>query len=139
MTPSASAKRWRAFRRDGQGSAAVEFALVAPILLTLILGMLMLGIAYYQGMSVQWSLERSLRTAMIDPEVSAQEIEDRMLEELGDIPVDTLVFDYNIEDSGDVPLAVATVDYDVPLQIPFIPAVSLHFTAESAMPAPEES
>ncbi len=137
MTPSASADGRRAFTRDARGSAAVEFAFVGPVLITMILGMIMLGMAYYEGASVQWSLERSLRAAMIDPDMSAADIEAFLNEELETMGSPEVDFSYVIDDSGSVPVAVATANYDVPLNIPFVPDLNLHFSAENVSPVPE--
>lgn len=134
MMRSAFAKR--SLKRDKSGAAAVEFAMIAPVLFTCIVGMLMLGMAYYEGATVQWSLERTLRAAMIDPDITPAEIEAALnarLEAIGSPEID---FSYVIDDSGSVPVAVATANYEVPLHVPFVPDMALHFSAESVAPAP---
>jgi len=134
MTRSASAKV--SLARDSSGAAAVEFAMIAPVLFTCIVGLLMLGMAYYEGATLQWSLERTLRTAMIDPEMTASEIEAALNERLEAIGSPDIEFSYVIDDSGSVPLAIATAAYEVPLRVPFVPDMALHFSAESVAPAP---
>jgi hypothetical protein len=133
MMRSASAKR---LARDRSGGAAVEFAMVAPVLFTCIVGLIMLGMAYYEGATVQWSLERTLRAAMIDPDVTPEEIEEALNAQLEIIGSPEIEFNYEIDESGSVPLAVATAEYDVPLHIPFMPDLMLHFSAESIAPPP---
>jgi Flp pilus assembly pilin Flp len=125
-------------RRDESGSAAVEFALVAPPLLTMIVGVLMLGMAYFEGASVQWAMERSLRAAMVHPDLSATEIEAMLMEDLQEAGSPEIDFNYEIDETGAVPLAVATASYDVALNIPFVPDLSLHFAAENVGPVPQE-
>lgn len=134
MTPFVFGKR---FARDDRGAAAVEFAFVAPALLTMIVAMIVLGMAYYEGASVQWSLERSLRAAMVDPEATGEDIEALMTEELALIGSPEVDFNYAIDDSGAVPLAVVTAQYEVPLNIPFLPDLALQFTAENVAPVQE--
>jgi Flp pilus assembly protein TadG len=134
MTRSVYARR-RRFRRDARGAAAVEFAIVAPALITCIVGLLMLGITYYEGATVQWSLERRLRAAMIDPDATAAQIEAAIRSDLEQIGSPEIEFIYQVDDEGAVPLAVVTVNYDVPLQIPFLPDMALHFSAEGVAPA----
>lgn len=133
MMRSASAKR---IAGDASGAAAVEFAMIAPMLLTCIVGILMLGMAYYEGATVQWSLERTLRAAMIDPDVTEADIEQQLAEQLESIGSPEIDFSYVIDQSGAVPVAVATADYEVPLHVPFVPDLALHFSAESVAPAP---
>jgi Flp pilus assembly protein TadG len=134
MMRSASA---RALKEDRRGTTAVEFALVAPPLLTMIVGVLALGIAYFQGATLQRAMERTLRTAMVHPEMEADDIEALLAQELERIGSPDVNFTYEIDESGEVPLAVARAEYTVPLQIPFIPETSLRFEAENVMPAPE--
>jgi Flp pilus assembly pilin Flp len=126
----------RSLARDQTGAAAVEFAMIAPVLFTCICGILMLGLAYYEGATVQWSLERTLRAAMIDPDVTAEDIEAALNEQLEAIGSPEIDFTYVIDDAGSVPLAVATANYEVPLHVPFVPDLALHFSAESVAPAP---
>jgi Flp pilus assembly protein TadG len=136
MTPSASA------RSDAlaceRGAAAVEFALIAPPLLTFIVGLIMLGFAYYQGATIQWSLERTLRAAMIDPDVSASDIEDAIRADLAQIGSPEIDFSYQTDETGAVPLAIVRVGYDVPLSVPFLPDLSLPFSAENVAPLPQD-
>ncbi|MBX3431557.1 MAG: pilus assembly protein [Hyphomonadaceae bacterium] len=126
----------RSLTREQGGTAAVEFAMIAPVLFACIVGLLMLGMAYYEGATVQWSLERTLRAAMLDPDITASEIEAALNERLEPIGSPDIDFSYVIDDSGSVPVAVATANYDVPLHVPFVPDLALHFSAESVAPAP---
>ncbi len=127
----------RSLARDAGGAAAVEFAMIAPVLFTCIVGMLMLGMAYYEGATVQWSLERTLRAAMIDPDITGDEIEAALNERLETIGSPEINFSYVIDETGSVPIAIATANYDVPLHVPFVPDLALHFSAESVAPAPQ--
>lgn len=122
--------------RNQSGSTAVEFALVAPVLIIMITGIMMLSIAYYRGATVQWSLERTLRAAMIDPDVGADEIEDMLAADLERIGSPEFEFEYDIDNSGSVPFRVVRVTYDAPLEIPLLPDLSLRFSAENVAPAP---
>lgn len=135
MTRSASARGH--FTRNARGTTAVEFALIAPVLMTMILGVLMLGMAYYEGATMQWSLERNMRAVMLDPDTTEADIEELMAEDLARIGSPDVDFTYEIDESGSVPLGIATASFDVPLNIPFLPDFSLHFSAENVTPVPE--
>lgn len=135
MTRSVSART--IFSHDSNGATAVEFALIAPMLMTFVIGILMLGIAYYEGATMQWSLERSLRAAMLDSHVTEADIEELMADDLARIGSPDINLVYAIDESGSVPLGVATASFDVPLEIPFVPDLSLHFSAENVTPVPE--
>ena len=130
MMRSASARRLAA---DQAGGVAVEFAFVAPIFLTCIVGILMLALAYYEGATVQWSLERSLRAAMVHPGVTAADIRHAIDEDLDQMGID-FDFSYHVEEVDTVQLAVARIAYDAPLHIPFVPDASIRFVAENVAP-----
>ena len=132
MTRSGSARRRLA--RDEAGTTAVEFAIISPLLFTFLLGIFQLGMAYYEGATIQWSLERSLRSAMVHPETTAEDIQEAMQDELQLIGSPDVDFSYEVDDSGAVPLAVVRADYDVPVKVPFLPDLALHFAAENVVP-----
>jgi len=64
-SPIASAvslpRRLRRFRRDGRGSAAVEFALVAPVFFALLFAILETGIMFLAGQVLQTVAQDSAR------------------------------------------------------------------------------
>lgn len=133
MTPSAFAER---FARDRSGSSAVEFAIIAPALFVCIVGIVVLGISYYEGATIQWSLERSLRTTMVEGHVTSAAIQAAMADDLERLGSPDVAFHYSVDTSGAVPLAIVIADYDAPLRIPFLPDISLHFSAENVAPIP---
>jgi Flp pilus assembly pilin Flp len=134
MTPFAFAKR--SLARDASGAAAVEFAMIAPALFTCIVGTLMLGMAYYEGATIQWTLERQMRTAMINPDATGADIEAAIAADLEQIGSPDIEFTYVLDASGSVPITVMTADYEVPLRVPFLPDLALHFSAETVAPSP---
>jgi Flp pilus assembly pilin Flp len=136
MTRSESAKK--RLPRDESGTTAVEFAIIAPLLFTFLLGIFALGMAYYEGATIQWSLERALRTAMVYPDTTADDIQEAMAEELQLIGSPDVDFSYEVDESGTIPLAVVRADYDVPVKVPFLPDMALHFAAENVAPIPAE-
>lgn len=64
----------RKLRRDREGAAAVEFALVIPILLTMIWGMFQVSLLYQANAGVQNALGEAARYATIWPTPSDADI-----------------------------------------------------------------
>lgn len=124
------------FAADAKGSAAIEFAAVAPVLIAFMMGIMTLGVAYYQGMTVQWALERSLRTAMIEADTDIDDIEALMADDLARIGSPDINLTYVIDDTGEVPLAIVTAQYAAPLNIPFAPHLVIQFSFDEAVPVP---
>jgi Flp pilus assembly protein TadG len=56
------------------GAAAVELALVLPVFITFVFGILNLGWALYCGAEVRHAVERSTRLLIVDPTTSAATI-----------------------------------------------------------------
>ena len=53
--------------RDRRGGAAIEFAFVGPILITLILGAIELGRMYYVRQSMEYATEQAARYYSLNP------------------------------------------------------------------------
>ncbi|CAO1652419.1 TadE/TadG family type IV pilus assembly protein [Parasphingorhabdus sp. NYA22] len=71
----------RALKRDDVGAALVEFALVAPVLILLIMGMLDLGHRIYATAILQGSVQKAARDASLDNgSANASAIDDRVKE-----------------------------------------------------------
>lgn len=62
-------------REDRVGTTAVEFALVAPILITLMLGVMNFGLYLFFQNSVSTAVDEAARSAIIYPTPSDTEIE----------------------------------------------------------------
>lgn len=60
--------------KDCQGAAAMEFAMVAPIFILLIIGTLQLGLAYYANAGLRNAVEMGARYAVIYPNPSDTQI-----------------------------------------------------------------
>lgn len=59
--------RLRQFCRDRRGAAAVDFALSAPIMIILIIGVMQLGIAFLANSGIRNAVEVGARYAIIYP------------------------------------------------------------------------
>lgn len=71
---------WRKLARNEQGASAIEFAVAAPILILLIVGMIQLGIVFYANAGLQQAVEAGARYATIYPVPSDSEIQTTALD-----------------------------------------------------------
>ncbi|MGH2540404.1 MAG: TadE/TadG family type IV pilus assembly protein [Actinomycetota bacterium] len=60
-------RRWRSRVRDRHGSAAVEFALVLPIVLTVVLALVQVGLLVRDRLLVESAVRSGARIAAVDP------------------------------------------------------------------------
>jgi len=91
-------KKLRVFKKHEAGAALVEFALVAPVLILLIMGMLDIGHKIYATAILQCSVQKAARDASLDDgAANAGAIDDRvrelMLPILQEEPISS--FDFN--------------------------------------------
>lgn len=137
MTQSASGKTRRRLTRGEDGVSAVEFAIIAPFFFVLVFGIVQVSFAYFQGATMQWAVERAVRTAMIDADASAAEIQDLVDASMDTIGTPDIALTYDIEDGGPVTLAHVTASYGIPVEIPMVPEFTLNFSVNSYIPVPE--
>jgi Flp pilus assembly protein TadG len=133
---SAEARKARGLVSDRSGAAAVEFALVFPVFLALMIGLLQLGWALHCAASVRWALETSARTLLINPSATASDLQTAMTSKLA-----------SVADSSNLSVALSTQTaaggarvlhaastYSYRLQIPLLPSWTLTFHAATDVP-----
>ena len=122
------------FRRDESGSPAVEFALAAPVFITMLFGIMHLAWAFHCGASVQYALERAARMKMIDDAVTVADLRTTMASFLDNVASDA--FTLALEDTtiSGVEVARITATYPHEVDIPLIPTFTLTFTPVSVVP-----
>lgn len=125
------------FTRDQSGASALEFAMISPVLLFMIIGIIQLGFALNKGATVQWVSERALRTAMLDRDVSAVELQSLIQTELATMgnrfEVDVA---YTIDSAGPVAIGRLTVDYKFPIILPMMDVFYSQFSVDTSIPLP---
>ena len=57
----------QALRADRRGAAAIEFAIVGPLLFTLLLGIVEMGRMFYVRESLEYAIEQAARYYMVNP------------------------------------------------------------------------
>ena len=84
--------RMRALRADVRGQALLEFALILPILLMLVLGIIEFGRIWNINQMVSDTTREGARRAVLaDPTITQQGVHDFMMQRLWDAHVDTNV------------------------------------------------
>jgi len=113
---------------DGQagdrGAATVEFALVLPLLLTLIVGMIQFGVAYNAYLGVTHAAREGARMAAVG------------LYTLADVKASSPQLDpakIQVTESETAGYAEVTVKYPFQLTIPFVPSQSMWLTSTARM------
>ena len=124
-------------RRRGwdAGTAAVETALVLPVFLAFVFGILNVGWALYCGAEVRHAVERSTRLLIKDPTTSASTIQTAVRDQLSaaDPSAVTLTKSTTAVGTGG---GVATLNwtYAYSVSAPFIDTVTFNFDSSMAVP-----
>lgn len=107
--------------RDVRGASIVEFALVAPILIALLIGGMNIGIYLFAQNSVDNAVEAAARDAAIYPTPSDSDLKaifaDSLLKQEATIPV-TLNVAHGSASNGTKYVSLST-SYNIPLNIVF--------------------
>ena len=114
--------RLRALRRDAKGQALLEFALILPVLLLTVLGVIEFGRAWNLAqMMSDVAREGARRAVLADPTITQQSVQDFMANKLNSAGVPTSAITINFTDkngaaawhppSGDPVVATITVPY----------------------------
>lgn len=123
-------------RRGPQsGSTALETALVAPVFLTMVFGILMVGWGLFCGAEVRHAVERSSRMLIVNPDATAGDIEDAVHGQLNAANADDVEVTMTTEavgTSGEI--ARLTWTYGYAIDAPFIEPVTLNFDSSLVVP-----
>ena len=123
------------FLNNRDGAAALETALVAPVFIALVLGILQIGWALYCGAEVRHAVERSTRLLIADPATPESAIETAIAEDLNSVnpaDVNLTMTTEAIGTSGQI--ARLTWTYGYTLEAPFIAPVVLDFGSSIVVP-----
>jgi Flp pilus assembly protein TadG len=104
----------RALRADSKGQALLEFALILPILLMLVLGIIEFGRIWNINQMVSDTTREGARRAVLaDPTITEQQVHDFMMQRLWDAHVDTNVVTITFTNfhSTTNPVMTATVQF----------------------------
>lgn len=126
----------KTLRRDNRGVAAVEFAILSPIIIIMIIGVLESGRLLYTRSAMQSGLEMAGRYAMVHPSASQSTLQEIAFGDLdvydagGAAPTLTK----NSQGGSDADFIVLQAKIDHKLLIPFIDRSSVSLSAQTVVP-----
>ncbi|TNE42635.1 MAG: pilus assembly protein [Alphaproteobacteria bacterium] len=123
-------------RRDKRGIAAVEFAILSPIIIVMIVGVLETGRLLYTRSSLQSGLEMAGRYAMVHPNASQTELQAiafgslKIYDSAGSEP--TLTMSTQGGSDADFLVLAATIDHQ--MLIPLVDLNGITLKAQTVVP-----
>ena len=132
-------RRWpaaaRALWRHSGGTAAIEFAIIAPVFLIMMLGIVEIGRAMWIKNTLQFAVEETTRYAMVNPSADTATLETYAGNQVfGATVVTSGNFSASTETSGGVTYVVITGTYAFESLVPLIPLPDITLSAKSRVP-----
>lgn len=123
-------------RLGRRGVSALEFALIAPFALTLLIGTMEAGRAYWIWSTLQHAADEASRYVMVNQDAGESEVTDEALGRLPGMDPDSVTVEVDRETAGGVDFVTvrASFDFTVSAAIVPIPAVTLVGSARAALP-----
>ncbi len=125
----------RKLQRSEDGVTAIEFAMLAPVFLALVFGVLQVSIAFHKGNTAQWAVKKAARAVLLNDdlnEAQIQELVDLQLKSIGE-PID-LDIHYNVDRSGSVPIGRITAVYTHKVTVPAVRTFYAKFPIDVSVP-----
>ncbi len=130
---SAPRKRRRSgFLASRRGATAVEFAIVAPLFLTMAVGVIEVSRAMWIKASMQYAVEETARYALVNTSATTSALQTYAQTKLADTGVDTTGMTFNV--TGDGTYADIQVSYTFQTLTTLLPFPSLTLSAKSRVP-----
>ena len=122
------------FVRNASGAAAVEFAIISTVFITMIFCIIYLGIILHTNATLQWAVENSVRSAVIAESTTQAQMTTK---------VNGLLSQMNMPNADSVsyavsgtapPIATLTANLTRTYTVPLLGSYTMNYTATAKMP-----
>ncbi|MER8367463.1 TadE/TadG family type IV pilus assembly protein [Mesorhizobium sp. M1348] len=125
----------RAFTGDASGGAALEFALIAPFLIMLLIGIFAFGWALNAMSSVRYTLETSSRALQMKNSLTQAQIQAIATEKLLDLGLKDVKVTIAIDaPSGGFRMAHLTAQYAFVIEFPYFDRYPINYQTTVTVP-----
>lgn len=119
-----------------EGGAAVEFALILPVLATFVFGIWFIGWALFCGSEVRHAVELGSRIYITNPTATSSDLQTAVTSHLADVSISDVTLNSSTVAIGAASSQHITYSYQATAPIPFIPDVNFNFSGSVDVPAP---
>ena len=127
--------QFRRIHKDDRGSAAIEFAIVAPAFLVLLFGILAFGWAINAISSVNFAAERAARAFQLKPTMTAKEIEAAIEQRFSYLDQSNLTVTLTTDTlSGGYRLGHVTATYSLVIEVPLLGTYPVDYSSTVTVP-----
>ena len=122
------------WRRNESGAAAVEFAIVASVFITMVLGAFWMGWGLYCGADVRHGIERASRIFLSTPSATDDQFEQAVAANLQVTHLSDITFSISRPTISSAQVAQIAWNYDYTVQIPLMQPLVLHMGSQITEP-----
>jgi Flp pilus assembly protein TadG len=119
---------------DRSGAAALELAIVTPVLVTFIMGIWYLGWALNLGSEVRHAVELGSRIYITNPSATSSDLQTAVAAHLTDVPVSSISLATSTSTVGLASSEHITWSYQTTAPIPFVSAIPVSFAGAYDVP-----
>jgi Flp pilus assembly protein TadG len=124
----------RQFAADQSAAAVLEFAILGPLFIVLIFGVIIFGFALYTMSNVNYVAERVGRLLQLNPGMSAAEVSEAIFAELPQLDADNLDVAVEMDSDGAYDFARATVSYEFTVEMPLLGSYPIAYSTTVNVP-----
>jgi Flp pilus assembly protein TadG len=127
--------RGRQIYQDQNGSSAVEFAIVGPIFIILVIGVIAFGYAIYGVVTVRYALEQTSRVLQLNSSMTKDQLTTILANKITGLGDPNVTLSLSIDPQvGDEKLAHLAVTYTFNVNIPLLPTYSIDYQSAVTVP-----
>ena len=109
------------FRNDVSGTATIEFAILGPVMLAMIFGIVTFGWGINGIMSVRFALERSSRAFLLDPTMTQSQLSSLVAQKVAYLGIKNINVTLTVDPpSSGFKIAHATASYAFTIPVPLL-------------------
>jgi len=123
------------FFRDRHGTSVLEFAIMAPVFIAMVVAVFNAGYAAYSAAAVRSAIQRASRALILTPSTSAATIKTNATALLVDVPIDNLSVTVTTETvSASEQIRRVSWSYSYLLSLPLISEQTMAFSSSIVVP-----
>lgn len=126
-------------RRDKSGAAAVEFALLLPLLVMGLVGIFSIGMYFYERDQIRETIRLASRNVIVEEAYTKTTIQNIFTSAMTSSPIDPADVNITILKTADGDLAQVRVPWSVEIRIPMIDPWTIDELFEVDIPLPNEA
>lgn len=119
---------------DEEASSALEFAILGPVFLMLIFGVIGLGWTIHAVSNVNYVAERVGRVLQLNPKMSEADITTTIRGQLSYLDPKQLTITLNKDSAGGINMGHANVRYDLVYDVPFVGSFPVSYRTSVSVP-----